>query len=72
MTFSLTREFLAGRLREHLGQDDLASIEGLIESMAERIDGEHLVERSLSMDAARSSCRTTGGRLASDQADCIA
>ncbi|MXO95060.1 helix-turn-helix domain-containing protein [Erythrobacter aquimaris] len=43
--FPLTGEFLAGRLREHLDQDDLNYIEGLIETVEEHGDGTRLLER---------------------------
>lgn len=50
MTYPLTREFLAGRLREHLSHDALAHIEDLIESVEEHGDGVQLVESGVSLD----------------------
>lgn len=50
MTFPLTGEFLAGRLREHLGHDDLAYIEDLIDGVEEHGDGVRLVESGVPTD----------------------
>ncbi|OBX19520.1 transcriptional regulator [Erythrobacter sp. QSSC1-22B] len=50
MTYPLTREFLAGRLREHLSQNALTHIEDLIESVEEHGDNVQLVESGVSLD----------------------
>lgn len=44
MTFPLTGEFLAGRLREQLSHDDLVCIEDLVEEVEEHSDSVRLVE----------------------------
>lgn len=53
MTFPLTGEFLAGRLREDLSHHDLAYIEDLIESVEERGDGERLAESGACVETSR-------------------
>lgn len=53
MTFPLTGDFLAGRLREHLSPHDLAYIEDLIESVADCGAGERLAETGDSPETSR-------------------
>ena len=53
MTFPLTGEFLAGRLREHLGPDDLAYIENLIENVEQHGDGVRLAEQGEATERSR-------------------
>jgi CRP-like cAMP-binding protein len=50
MTFPLTGEFLAGRMREHLGHDDLAYIEDLVESVEEHGGSVRLVESGIAVE----------------------
>lgn len=47
MDTELTGEFLAGRLRSHLSQDDLAIIDGLVIGAQEYSDGECIVARGI-------------------------
>ncbi len=48
--YSLTGDFLAGRLRHNLSTDDLNYIEGLIESVEEHDDGSCLLGRGVKTD----------------------
>ncbi len=50
MKFPLTREFLAGRQREHLSNADLANIENMIESVDEHNDAECIAECGAPLD----------------------
>ena len=43
--YPLTGDFLAGRLRHELSEDDLSYIEGLVESVEEHDDGDVLLQR---------------------------
>ena len=43
--YPLTGDFLAGRLRNELSEDDLSYIEGLVESVEEHEDGDVLLQR---------------------------
>ncbi|WP_279351319.1 Crp/Fnr family transcriptional regulator [Erythrobacter litoralis] len=43
--YPLTGDFLAGRLRQHFGEDDLSYIEGLVETVDHHEDGEQLIAR---------------------------
>lgn len=45
MSFPLTGDFLAGRLRDNLSRDDLRYIEGLVETVEQHGDGERLLAR---------------------------
>lgn len=48
--FSLTGDFLAGRLRQNLSYDDLRYIEDLVESVEEHDDATRLLERGIKTD----------------------
>lgn len=50
VSYPLTGNFLAGRLRENLTRDDLSYIEDLIEAVEEHEDGHRLLARSRKTD----------------------
>ena len=50
MKYPLTGDFLAGRLRQHLSEDDLSLIESAIESTEEHDDDTRLLERGQLVD----------------------
>ncbi len=50
MRMPATGDFLAGRVRQHLGADDLAYIEGLVDDVVDHPGGTRLVERGEKID----------------------